>query len=284
METRVSRWVCRVTAPRHRAEELLARADSSEPALLAPALSGAGTMCFVSGDFESARAYHRRAQAQYALLGDTAGLAWSAQCLAVQDIATGDLDRAQDAARTALIMARESGHTRTLSSVLSTLAAICCYQRRFAEGEHHSREALEVARTNGDHWATGKALINLAYAVESQGEHARACTHVREALEVSRSIDDHVLATFAVETTAELCVQLGAPRRAAQLLAAAQAHRAEVAQPLPQQDAELLSGVVAATRAMVGEVAFHVAWSQGTELSLDEASRSALDWTASKVG
>ena len=78
-----------VTVPLQRAVDALARDTSSDPTVRAAAASGAGTLCWLAGDLAAAIHWHSEALANYRLIGDGPGIAWSTSCLAVQEANAG---------------------------------------------------------------------------------------------------------------------------------------------------------------------------------------------------
>ena len=75
-----------VTQPRVVANRVVERAGDVDPLLLAPALSGLGTLCWLQGDYGEATRRHEQARAAYEVLDDGAGVAWSDVCLSVQAV------------------------------------------------------------------------------------------------------------------------------------------------------------------------------------------------------
>jgi predicted ATPase/DNA-binding SARP family transcriptional activator len=265
-----------ITFPLRHVEAALCRADTVDPALRAPALSGAGTLSWRSGHLEASRDYHRRALEDYRRIGDERGIAWSTMCLATQDVVAGDLDSAWMQATTALSLAQGMGNARIVAATQTLLGGIAFYQDDVARAERLQLESLATARAAADPWPAGIALINLSNVTESTGEYDRAMGYVREALQIGRATGDRTVALYGIEAVGELLLRLGAPRRAARLLAAADRYRIDYAQPLDDHERGLKDQIIEETRAAVGEVAFAVAWSEGATYTLEEAVSDAL--------
>jgi predicted ATPase len=265
-----------ITFPLRHAEAALRRADTVDPALRAPALSGAGTLSWLSGRLDACRDYHRRALEDYRRMGDERGIAWSTMCLATQDVVAGDLDSARAQATTALSLAQAIGNTRIVAATQSLLGSIAFYQSDVARAERLQLESLATARAAADPWPTGIALINLSNVTESTGEYDRSMGYLREALQIGRETGDHVVALHGIEAVGELHLRLGAPRTAARLLAAADRYRLDYAQPLDDHERGLKDQIIEETRAAVGQVAFAVAWAEGATCTLEEAVSDAL--------
>ncbi|HEX8509825.1 MAG TPA: hypothetical protein VF635_10075, partial [Propionibacteriaceae bacterium] len=70
--------------------ELVDATPNASPALMAPALSGTATMCWVLGRNDQATNYHDRALHAFRCAGDDPGVAWSTACLAVCAAERGD--------------------------------------------------------------------------------------------------------------------------------------------------------------------------------------------------
>jgi predicted ATPase/DNA-binding SARP family transcriptional activator len=263
--------------PRERAAAVLSSATTSDdPTLRAPALSGAGTLYWLSGDLDSARRYHQEALDHYTRSGGRAGAAWSAMCIAVQDVMAGELDAAEAGAQTALALGRAARDWRTIASSLTVLGVVAFYRGDGPAAEKLQQSALTAARQQGDRWLTGKVLINLSDIAESLGEWQRATGYVLEALRITQAMGDHALAVFAVEAMAELRLRLGAPRAATRLLAAAHTYRTDMGQPLDHHERGEHDQIVEQARTAAGEVGFAIAWAEGAARSLDEAVEDAL--------
>jgi predicted ATPase/DNA-binding SARP family transcriptional activator len=262
--------------PRERAAAVLASANNVDPVLRAPALSGAGTLYWLSGDLDRARSYHHDALDDYTRLGHRAGAAWSKMCIAVQDVMAGELDSAAAGAQASLELGRVAADQRTVAASLNVLGVIAFYRGDGAAAEKLQQSALAVAQERGDRWLAGKALINLSDIAESLGEWQRATGYVLETLRISKEMGDHALAVFAVEAMAELRLRLGAPRAAARLLAAAHTYRIDMGQPLDDHERGELDDIIEQIRAASGQVGFAVAWAEGVRLSLQEAVQDAI--------
>jgi predicted ATPase/DNA-binding SARP family transcriptional activator len=265
-----------IDQPRRHAEQVLRHADHVDPALRASALSGAGTLCWLNGDIDAARDYHGQALQVYTLLGDRRGTAWSTLCLATQDIAAGHLDAARERAETALALGRSCGHVPTVSTADIALGVIASYNNDLDTAEDRLQEALAVARESGAGRLTAMALVDLANIAESRGEYERAIEYLIDSLAVATQLGNQPLAVFGIETMAELRLRLGAPHSAARLLGAAHAYRTDLAQPLDKREREELDAVIDQTRGAIGNVAFAVAWAEGTGLSVAQAVDHAL--------
>ena len=242
-----------------------------DPALRAPALSGAGTLSWRGGHLEASRDYHRRALEDYRRIGDERGIAWSTMCLATQDVVAGDLDSAWMQATTACPSPRESGNTRIVAATQTLLGV-----HRVLSGRCRTRGAAPDWTASP---RRGRPRIPGPPASPSStcpmSPRAPASTTARWATSARRSRSAARPATSGGTArhrgSGELLLRLGAPRRAARLLAAADRYRIDYAQPLDDHERGLKDQIIEETRAAVGEVAFAVAWSEGATCTLEEA-------------
>ena len=265
-----------VAVPRQRAVDALARDTSSNPTVRAAAASGAGTLCWLTGDLASASHWHSEALANYCLIGDGLGIAWSTLCLAVQRANAGEYGEAERMAQQSLRLAVDAGAVRVVGGAHTALGVLAIYRGDDAAAQDHQQRALAIARETGDGRDAAKALINLSDIAEGRGNWRGAIKHVVEALEISARLGDRVNALFAVEAMAELKLRLGSPRLAARLLAAARLHRAAMAHPLDAHEQAAFEDVVDQTRGAAGPVGFAVAWAEGESLSFVDTIAAAL--------
>ena len=122
------------------------------------------------------------------------------------------------------------------------------------------------------------ALYNLGNVHSASGDGASGAAHYGESLRLCRELGDPVVAVECLEGVAELLAGQRLGERAARLLGAAQALRAETGAPLPPVERARHEGIVAAARAGVArEAAFGAAWAEGAAMSLEQAIAYALE-------
>jgi predicted ATPase len=242
-----------VTEPRRAAQACLAQTDAgAPPALLARALSGTATLCWLQGDITEAERLHLAALAAYEADSDHSGIAWTQMCLATQATTRSDYETAERLATEALGAATALADHRTAAFALVILGAIAWYQHDGPRANALQQRALELCRDAGDRWAAAKPLINLADIAEGSAEYDRANVLLIEALETSREMGDHALAIYCVEAIAELRLRAGLSAPAIRLLAACDTYRTEMGLPLEAQERELQDDILAEARLAAG--------------------------------
>ena len=258
------------------ATDVVERGTNGPPALLAPALSGAGTLCWLQGDNAEATRLHELALTTYRSIDDGVGVAWSHMCLGVQAVARGDLDAADALAQDAFEQGAALGDDRTTAGSLSVLGVLAWYRQQATQAQTLQDQALAHAEAAGDAWLTALIRVNLADIAEGCGDYERASEHLQRALLSSRRMRDRSQAVYCVEAIAELRLRTGRPAAAARLLAACDTHRTDMTLPLTEQERQLLDDIIAEIRSRIGPVDFAVAWFDGTALTLDEAIDEAV--------
>jgi predicted ATPase/DNA-binding SARP family transcriptional activator len=265
-----------VTAARKTAEAVLERAADAPLVLLAPALSGVGTLCWLQGDIGEAARLHEKALDAYQAIGHPAGIAWSQMCLATQAAVRSEFAVAETLADNARRSASTLTDHRTVAFALVILGVLAWYQHDGPRARDLQEEALDICRRAGDEWAAAKPLINLADIAEGLGEYDRATMLLLQALRTSRDMGDRALAVVCVEAIAELRLRVGLPTHAARLLAACDTYRTDMALPLDDRERELRDDILGQARLAAGIVNFSIAWTEGSSLSLEEAAEEAL--------
>jgi tetratricopeptide (TPR) repeat protein len=101
----------------------------------------------------------------------------------------GDTARASSLFERALAVAKKSGNTAVIPSILIGLAVISSESNDFERAQRLWVEALTFAREQGNAFAAASALMLLGYAELAQGNRGRATTLLREALVLYRELD-----------------------------------------------------------------------------------------------
>jgi tetratricopeptide (TPR) repeat protein len=155
-------------------QALAANPQGVEPATLARAVSGAGTLAWRLGDFKRAAALHEQAANLYHQTGDERNEVFSHYNLAVQ-WSYLDVHKSQPLFETVLWQARAGGHIRIIGYTLIALGLLYQNLADFPRAKQALEESLLLCRQTHDAYGAALVLHNL-------GELARWQALPREAL------------------------------------------------------------------------------------------------------
>ena len=282
----------------------------------AKAQSWAGTLSTIQDDFTVAKTRQQEALRTFEAAGDTRGVAWSLNELAVQAIMQGDVDAAEPRLREALAHYQGLGDAWGVASTMANLGWIAQLRGDLAAAEHAFRESLTQYRAVGDREGIaatlsylgsvskdrgettqaqalleeGIALLRergnlprlafmryqLAFAVQAEGNHVAALTHFQDALRLCRDLGTTLGYAQCFEGMAPSLLALGRPERAIRQLGAAVLIRQTVASTLAAADAAVVERALSAARETLGTPSFQATWDMGQARSLERILAEAL--------
>lgn len=150
-----------------------------------------------------------------------------------------------------------------------------------AEGDHAAaqtllEEGLERAQRIGDVYPLAGAYNRMGRAAAARGDPVAARSAYEEALRIGRRVGMPRSMAASLEGLAAVDVSGGRSDRAARLLGAAEAIRAEIGAPRWPSSIDAHERLVDAARVALGEAAFAGAQADGQSLTLEEATTLAL--------
>ncbi|MFJ8659107.1 BTAD domain-containing putative transcriptional regulator [Streptomyces sp. NPDC093795] len=198
-------------------------------------LAGIGRTALLRGDLAEARAYHAAARERAAEVGFRAG-----EINAVLGLGLG---------------ARREG--------------------LFEEAERHMREVLDWHRAVGLDSANALILAELGFSALARGDVAEALRLQEEGYETASASGDPRALALALEGLASAHAPAGRAREAAVLLGAATALRASTGAPLAAAERADVDRTEEAARTALGAPAYTTAFTYGTNLPPESATREA---------
>jgi hypothetical protein len=160
---------------------------------------------------------------------------------------------------------------------LNNLGLMAGLQSDFARASTLLEESVALSRRREDTRGMVIALVNLGIFAYAQRDLARAQTLWSECLTLNEELGGTFEVAYeAVEGLAEIAAAQGQSRRAARLLAAADAHRVAVGVPRPPHIQAVYADALASAREALGTGAFSAAQTEGAALSLEQAIAEAL--------
>jgi DNA-binding CsgD family transcriptional regulator/tetratricopeptide (TPR) repeat protein len=239
----------------------------------------AGTFAWCRGDHDRAIAFHREALTLYRDLGDERGVAFALIFWAVQELETGDRERAAHATphlEEALALGRKLGDALISAYALHNLGGVAQvrgdYERCLAYGE----EALSIYRKMGDSFMLADALSGLGWAAAINGDHEAAARYIGEGLPLAQELGNGLLSAMCLEELAIVYGAKGEGTRAARLYGAAEALRLDIGAPLSPADQPELERHLATARATLDAASWDAAWADGRAMTPEKAAEYAL--------
>ncbi len=273
---------------------LLAAAPGGQAAAArAKALSGAGGLAVLQGDYPAARALYEECLGLRRGLDDPVGIARALNNLGNVAREQGDYSAAQALYEDSLAMKREHDNRSSITLTLSNLGLVAYDQGHYAPARALYEESLaiareigdsgriaaslnnlgEVARDQGDYLAsralyeeslaisrelgdrrsTATSLVNLGNVANDQGEYPSARALLEQSLAIQRDLGDRAGMAESLEGLGYVEFRLAGPGRAARLWGAAERLREQIGAPMRVGELPRYDRQVAAARAAVGD-------------------------------
>jgi tetratricopeptide (TPR) repeat protein len=138
------------------------------------------------------------------------------------------------------------------------------------------QRALAAFREAGDPWGSARSLTDLASIDCAQGNHSAAHAAYSEALEMFATLRHRRGIARALEGFACLASAQGQAKRALTLASAATHLRRSISAPLPQAEQFKLDQSLIPARESLSDAEGKRAWTEGSEMSLENAIQYSL--------
>ncbi|HWH23916.1 MAG TPA: tetratricopeptide repeat protein, partial [Candidatus Limnocylindria bacterium] len=171
-------------------ERTLGATDGEVSTLRANALTGAGILAHIQGDFPAALAAHEQSLAQHRQLGNPHSIGFALHNLANVAAEHGELARARELYEESNELARASGDRRAPAIGLISLADVVSRQGDTAAADAIFEQSVEALAELGDQWGMAFALDSFGLAAARAGEISKARSRHEESLAISRRLGD----------------------------------------------------------------------------------------------
>ncbi|MGH8903999.1 MAG: BTAD domain-containing putative transcriptional regulator [Egibacteraceae bacterium] len=234
-----------------------------------------GWVEFEQGEYPAARERLDRCRALAASVGDRGYELRAVEALGAVAVAQGRLAQARAAYEEALTFSQELPRVFRVG-LPAGLGEVALVEGDHATAQALLEEALERAQRLGDVFPLAWTHNRLARVAAARGDPVAARSSYEEALRIGRRVGMPWHVATSLEGLAALDVSGGQADRAARLLGAAEAIRAEIGAPRWPSSTDEHERLVDAARVALGEAAFGAAQAEGRSLTLDEAATLAL--------
>ena len=283
---------------------------------IASSLTTLGYVAYHQGDYATARALFEESLNLRREMGDKWGIAGSLYDLGNVAYRRGDYATAQALLEQALSMAREMGDRNGIGVTLNILGNVALAQGDYAAGQVLYEESLSLHRDIGNKWGIMSALTNLGNTAYVQGEYVMAqalfeeslalCKemdekhtmayvllglglvdlavnkpeareHILHSLRLRREMGEQLYQTSSLVGVAGLALHEDDAIFAAQLLGAVESAIKTLNAVVEEELIPFHTQTLAAIREQLGEAAFQSAWEEGSQWSLEETVKKALE-------
>ena len=177
--------------------------------LRADALTGAGSLAFMQGDFEAASTFHEGSLALHRTIGDPQSIAYAANNLANTAVQLGDHARARTLYEETIALARALGDVRGVAFGSINLADVVTRQGDMDAGRAAHEESLALIRQLGDRWMEAFATDMFATATGRAGNREEARVLHLRALGILEGLGDRRGVARVVTHLADLALVEG---------------------------------------------------------------------------
>ncbi len=209
-------------------ERMIAAVGDDTSHLRANALTGAGSLAFMQGDFRAAYTFHEASLALHRRIDDRQSVAYAANNLANTAIQLGDHERARALYGEAIALARDLGDVRGVAFGSINLADVATRQGDLEAAREMHEEILAMVRGLGDRWMEAFAVDTFARATSRAGDRDGARVLHMRALEILEELGDRRGVARVLTQLAELAMGDGETGRARTLYRRSLAIRQEL--------------------------------------------------------
>ena len=159
-------------------------------ALRANALTGAGSLAFMQGDFQAASSFHEASLALHREMGDRQSVGYAANNLANTAVQLGDHARARALYEEAIAVSRVLGDETAAAFGAINLADVATRQGDYSAARALHEEILSTVRQRGDRWTEAFALDTFGIATSRAGDREAAGALHTQALAILEAMGD----------------------------------------------------------------------------------------------
>jgi predicted ATPase/DNA-binding SARP family transcriptional activator len=262
---------------RHHLERALAKAGDQPPPLLRRALTAAGAICLLQGDYAAAIAFSEAALDAAREGGEPRFVANALSNLGAIVLAAGDHGRAAEVLEEAVSLAREVGDTRIAALAINNLGDLALTTGDYTRAGPLFEESHALLEARGDTANLARSLFNRGAVELMLGDDAAARLRFREGLALARETDDKEDLAWCLEGLASLAAREGDGERASTLLGVAGALLAHMGADFKPFERRLHEATEAEATALCGPTVHAAARDRGASLTLPAAVGLALD-------
>jgi predicted ATPase len=258
-------------------QSLLLGRELGDKWLIGNSLNGLGSVTAAQGEYAKAQTLYEESTTLFRNLGAKWGVAWSLQSSGNMALSLGDFALAKTYLEQSLAIMRELGNERGVADTLYGLGVVARYNGDYLAASVHYEHSLVLRRKLEDTQGIAASLLGLGHTTQISGDYAAAAKMYRESLSILRTSVDALGIANSFEAFAALASEQENTLRGVLLWGAAEAIREEIRSPMPASIRPRYVRQVSEARGCLTEHAFAAAWTEGREMSMEQAIEFALE-------
>jgi non-specific serine/threonine protein kinase len=261
---------------RERLERALARSEEAPVACLPKAIHGTAFIMRRLGEFERAIPLCEKGLAICRDLGEKKYRGRLLRHFSLHACNQGDYGRARVLCEEALALFRETGDDWFIGIGLENLGETVRLQGHYAEADAYLAQALAIHRECGDKHLTAYVLKDRGDVALRQGDLEQAVAFFAEGLTLASAVGGRMEIIECLDGLGLVACERGDHWRAARMFGAAEALGAISSFRREHPEQAFHDRHQATTQAVLGDVAFAAAWTEGQAITLEQAIEYAL--------
>jgi ATP/maltotriose-dependent transcriptional regulator MalT len=209
-------------------------------------------------------------------MGNMWGIAIVLSNLGNVALAQGDTTAARALQQESLSLRREISDKQGIASSLCNLGNVALAKGDFTEARALSEESLALCQEMEDKTLMAYALLGLGQAVLAENK-TEARKHILHSLHLRQEASEKLFQTSSLIGVAGLVLHEGHSQFAAQLLGAVESALKALKATTEPEMKPFHAQTLAKVKQALGEAAFQSAWEEGSQWSLEEAVKRALE-------
>ena len=222
-------------------------------------------------------AYWKRAVPLFRQAGDLRSLAELLSNTGYFALLNTDLELAQKSLDEATVLNDRLKDKLIKAEIVSAYAQLATITGEYDQAHIYLQEGLEIIEELGNRLSSLFARTQLAYLALREGNLTEARDIFTETAREFFNDKNEIGVVFNLEGIAGLCVAIGNPEIAAQLIGWADATRKKLDNIRPRFEQADVDKIIAACLEKMGEVTFSDAYEEGQKMTMDEAVVYALE-------
>jgi predicted ATPase/DNA-binding XRE family transcriptional regulator len=257
-------------------ESLAIRREIGDKRGIGISLNHLGTMAHEQGDYATARSLFEESLAIRREIGDTVGESIVLSNLSSAVQQQGDNALARAMLEESLAIKRKIGHKESLANSLNNLGTLLVEEGDYERARSLYEESLSIRREIGGKRGMASSLSNLGDLAYRQGDYAKARTLFEESLTINQEISDNISIPSGLIGLGAVAIAMGELERGARLLGAASKLGEAMGVSPVVATRQVYELSIASAQAQLGEEAFAQAWAEGRAMTVERAIAVAL--------
>jgi DNA-binding NarL/FixJ family response regulator len=188
----------------------------------------------------------------------------------------GDYGEAESRLEEGLVVCRQSGDLRQITSALAGLGELAIRRGQYERARDFLGESLDISQRSGDKWGIAIALGSLGWIALIRRDLREMRRLLSESLDIRMVTGDKGGIAWCLEKLAETASLQSHFRPAVIIFGAAAGLRATLGSAIDAADRPDYDRMISEIRSKLGEETFTAAWEEGRALKLDAIVNYAL--------